>query len=591
MAAGFGFSVGDIVAGLKLIKQSIEAVQDTKGSATDYQALSHEIDSLKDGLEAIEDLRLHQRFGPKSKQGFAVQEAISRCWHCIDTFLSTTAKYQPWLQSDAPQSFSWRANLKKIQWALCKKDDVNRFRAQLERHCSSISMLLVTLQVSQSFSQSAKYQDQCQVMLDSHNQALDLQKNYHQTTALLAGLSLEQRQLFQLLIESNRQLVSSNERMSYELRQMRGAVQLQLELPPQVVLQKPVTLLDACGQVSAFHLDFINSPEAFLAVLKIRFAQLGVEQRGLQMLDDSQFVLEDRKGRLDLAKPWSQILKPSQKVEMSMVFHREIHPSICPVCRGLNENDFGSAIECQSCGLYYQRVQELVVGPAKSPDVTHATSFNHGDSGYNDGHDQMSVPEHSDPIDQFRRVQLVSIEFQAEDGSEAEASSEVADGQFNQKGTLHTDSMPQERNPYTGPLSKGPPFSLDGEGTRTDEGATRPQLSYFDLIHEALSSSKHHQLPLRQIYHAIEQRHPYYKSAGAEFGWQSSVRRNLKRDPAFREIKQFGASSVWELVPNVSTEKGKQKRRIQSSASIASPLHLFGMSAALLDRVEQHHND
>ncbi len=147
MAAGFGFSVGDIVAGLKLIKQSIEAVQDTKGSATDYQALSHEIDSLKDGLEAIEDLRLHQRFGPKSKQGFAVQEAISRCWHCIDTFLSTTANYQPWLQSDAPQSFSWKANFRKIQWALCKKDDVNRFRAQLERHCSSISMLLMTLQV------------------------------------------------------------------------------------------------------------------------------------------------------------------------------------------------------------------------------------------------------------------------------------------------------------------------------------------------------------------------------------------------------------------------------------------------------------
>lgn len=211
-----------------------------------------------------------------------------------------------------------------------------------------ISHVLVKLNFlarSQSFSQSANYQDQCQVILDSHNNTLDLQRNYQQTTLLLAGLSLEQRQLFHSLIESNRRLVDSNERMSYELQQVRGAVQLQLELPPQVVLQKPVTLLDACGQVSAFHLDFINCPEALLAVLKIRFQQYGVEQRGLQMLDDSQFVLEDRRGKLDLSKPWAQVLRPSQKVDMSMIFHQDIHPSVCPLCRTLNESDLNSAIE------------------------------------------------------------------------------------------------------------------------------------------------------------------------------------------------------------------------------------------------------
>ena len=212
----------------------------------------------------------------------------------------------------------------------------------------AISQLLVKLSFptrSQSFSQSANYEDQCRVFLDSHNKTLDLERNYQQTTLLLAGLSLEQRQLFHSLIESNRHLVDSNERMSYELQQMRGAVQLQLELPPQVVLQKPVTLLDACGQVSAFHLDFINCPEAFLAVLKIRFQQCGVEQRGLQMLEDSQFVLEDRRGKLDLSKPWCQILLPNQKVDMSMIFHWDIHPSVCPVCRTLNESDLTLAIE------------------------------------------------------------------------------------------------------------------------------------------------------------------------------------------------------------------------------------------------------
>ncbi|KAI4194804.1 MAG: hypothetical protein LQ348_002563 [Seirophora lacunosa] len=147
MSAGFGFSVGDLVLGLKLIKQSIEALEDTKGSSADYQALSLEIDSLKDGLEAVEDLRLDQRLGAKSKACVAVQDAVSRCQRCIDVFLSTITKYQPWLRTVDPSGSAWKANLKKIQWALCKKDDVSRFRAQLERHSSSISMLLVTLQV------------------------------------------------------------------------------------------------------------------------------------------------------------------------------------------------------------------------------------------------------------------------------------------------------------------------------------------------------------------------------------------------------------------------------------------------------------
>ncbi|KAI4259184.1 MAG: hypothetical protein LQ352_000858 [Teloschistes flavicans] len=138
MSAGFGFSVGDIVAGLKLIKQSIEALQDTKGSSADFEALGHEIASLKAGLEAVEDLKLDQTFGPESKHCLAIGQAIARCWQCVETFLSTIAKYQPWLRSKAPACLNWKANLKKIQWALCKKDDVNRFRAQLERHTSSI---------------------------------------------------------------------------------------------------------------------------------------------------------------------------------------------------------------------------------------------------------------------------------------------------------------------------------------------------------------------------------------------------------------------------------------------------------------------
>ncbi|KAL8997947.1 MAG: hypothetical protein Q9169_002869 [Polycauliona sp. 2 TL-2023] len=373
-------------------------------------------------------------------------------------------------------------------------------------------------------------------MLDSHNLALDSQKNYRQTTILLAGLSLEQRQLFQSLIESNRRLVESNERMSYEMQQMRDVVQIQLEMPPQVILQKPVTLLDACGQVSAFHLDFINCPEAFLAVLKIRFRQHGVEQRGLQMLDDSQFVLEDRRGKLDLSRPWSQILRPSQKVDMSM------------------------------------RVQELVTGRVKSPAVPQASSLSKTDTYLNDSLEHASTTGPSDIIDQFRRVQLLSTEHEDETESE-------------------TERMPTKPNAYTAPLHKMRLSSASGNSTATGNPLTRPQSSYADLVRQALSSSQSHQLSLSQIYHAIEFMYPFYKSPTQTFGWQTRVRRTLERDPSFYKVNRNGASPVWttESQPSVASKKSQRSRSkpIQSSAASASPLHLFDMSAALLSRVEQ----
>ncbi|KAL8940671.1 MAG: hypothetical protein Q9216_002693 [Gyalolechia sp. 2 TL-2023] len=282
--------------------------------------------------------------------------------------------------------------------------------------------------VSQSFEQSARSELQHRVTLDSHHRTTDLQKNMDVTSAFLLGLSFEQRKLFQSLIESNRQLVHANERMTDELQQMRCAVQLQLELPPQVPLQKPITLLDACGKVSAFHLDFINCSEAFLAVLKIRFQQYGVQDRGIQMLDDSQFVLEDYKGKLDLSKPWSKVLRPSQKVDMSMVFRRDVPSSTCPACQMVNEDNSDSRIECHllskpshfhsqligghhslRCGLFYQRVEGEMNDFERTEKAGHDTAKGQHIGLTTDRREHMGDEEHNDLFDQFRRVQLICL--------------------------------------------------------------------------------------------------------------------------------------------------------------------------------------
>ncbi|KAI4219026.1 MAG: hypothetical protein LQ349_008480 [Xanthoria aureola] len=303
------------------------------------------------------------------------------------------------------------------------------------------------------------------------------------------------------------------------------------------------------------------------------------------MLDDSQFVLEDRRGKLDLSRPWSQILRPNQKVDMSMIFHRDIHPSICPVCKSLNESGFGSAIECQSCGLYYQRVLELVTEAATSSDDTHATPLDQHDPSYDDGLERISTPEHNDVIDQFRRVRLISTGFQGEFDGHAEPSTTSAGQQLVQEDDGHT----------TARMHKGRPMPTVGEDIATYQPLTRPLSSYLDLVRHALLSSKTGQMSLAQIFHAIEQKHPFYKSQAQTFGWRTSIRRILKQNPSFCKIERDGASTVWRFSSKRDTPKRKQLRSppmpIQASAASASPLHLFDMSAALLSGVEQHHKD
>ena len=62
--------------------------------------------------------------------------------------MARVAKYQPWLQlRPVLGPGAWKGCVAKIRWAVCKKEDVARFRAQLAGHGSSIKMLLLTLQV------------------------------------------------------------------------------------------------------------------------------------------------------------------------------------------------------------------------------------------------------------------------------------------------------------------------------------------------------------------------------------------------------------------------------------------------------------
>lgn len=139
----FGFSAGDFISGIHLIRDLIKALEDTAGSSADYRDLIRELYSLERALLEVKHLDLDES---QHTQGVALQQAATQCQHTIDEFLQKIGKFQPSLRTGGSKSH-WRDGLRKVEWALYKKEDVQKFRAQLNGHTASINILLMTLQL------------------------------------------------------------------------------------------------------------------------------------------------------------------------------------------------------------------------------------------------------------------------------------------------------------------------------------------------------------------------------------------------------------------------------------------------------------
>jgi hypothetical protein len=113
-------------------------------------------------------------------------------------------------------------------------------------------------------------------------------------------------------------------------------------LPAQVLWQQPILFLDAINRFMPLNLECINSLEAFLAVLQVKFRGLGEEK-----IRKREFCLQDSatKDLIDISsRPWDCCFYPGQAIEMSMTFEHasSTASTICAACGvaadGLYEN-------------------------------------------------------------------------------------------------------------------------------------------------------------------------------------------------------------------------------------------------------------
>jgi hypothetical protein len=139
MVFPFGVSVGDFIAGLKLFKNAIDSLSDAHGARANYIELQKTFTSLGVALNATIqfDSALHRA---------AVEAVIHDCKKCITDFLTDVAKFDV-LKNASLGKKKLKIGLRKVQWSLCKKEEVQRFKGHLDSHVGALQLLLLIFQM------------------------------------------------------------------------------------------------------------------------------------------------------------------------------------------------------------------------------------------------------------------------------------------------------------------------------------------------------------------------------------------------------------------------------------------------------------
>lgn len=149
-----GWSIGDLLTAIGVLKSVIEALDESAGAKADYQELMKEIYGLERVLITIKELRLDDN--PSHPEHGVLRQAIDECQSCIDRFLKPLEKYRS-LSSGG--SSSLKNQFQKIKWALGHEDDVHRFREAFGKRIASLNLLIGTINLSHVMSSNRRVEE------------------------------------------------------------------------------------------------------------------------------------------------------------------------------------------------------------------------------------------------------------------------------------------------------------------------------------------------------------------------------------------------------------------------------------------------
>src|SRR5687768_14416780 len=122
MPVGFGFSIGDFLAVLRLVGAVIDALRESCYASSSFRSLINEINELYVLESALLRVKRLDLDDGHHAEMVALRQAALQCQWTIDSFYKKLQKYQPHLQQGGTESRIKDAWV-KIKWAVCNKDD------------------------------------------------------------------------------------------------------------------------------------------------------------------------------------------------------------------------------------------------------------------------------------------------------------------------------------------------------------------------------------------------------------------------------------------------------------------------------------
>jgi hypothetical protein len=148
----FGFSVGDFVACLALIKDIVDALNDSTGSKADFKALLGTLKSLENAFKICQ-LVYYQCEEPyvepqvQMKAGEIRQQLLNehqKCKNMLEEFIGSLSPYTDAFVDEDSKAVALVRHMRKITW-LSRKADVAKLEKTLRGHLDSLQMYAAAL--------------------------------------------------------------------------------------------------------------------------------------------------------------------------------------------------------------------------------------------------------------------------------------------------------------------------------------------------------------------------------------------------------------------------------------------------------------
>jgi hypothetical protein len=137
----FGFSFGDIVAAVQILNNVRKALRNAEGSKDEFRNVEIELQHLEILLQHLQDGTWEKECDAGHIN--AIKGMASTCQVPLRDFLMKIEKYKILQAKELDRVRDrFRAEAKKIQWALEMKHEVEKFRAIIVAKVVSITLLI-----------------------------------------------------------------------------------------------------------------------------------------------------------------------------------------------------------------------------------------------------------------------------------------------------------------------------------------------------------------------------------------------------------------------------------------------------------------